>query len=337
MSNPEIDSSRARDGAGEALAAEYRALTDRAGFALLEDRIVVRVTGDDRVAFFHGMCTADLKRAKTGQVLPALFLTEHAHVIGEAFIWFEQEALTLETGLGAWPREKEQLEKLLVADDVEMEEVRPLAVLHVEGPNAADALAQAGISGAHSLKPWTCTKSVNAMLGRISRFGADAFSLLGDRMVLSEVANRLAQAGAPRVGEAVLEIIRVEQGLARVGIDTGDRTIALEARLERAISFDKGCYLGQETIERATARGGLKKKLFGLRLKRAVAPGATLSLDGKEVGRITSAVVSPRMGALGLSILHHSAWTPGAALAVRDANGETEAIVSEIPFQISSR
>ncbi len=337
VSIPEIDTSHAHDAGGNALAAEYRSLTEGAGFALLEDRMVVRVTGDDRVGFFHGMCTADVKRAKPGDILPALFLTEHAHVIGEAFIWFEDDALTLETGLGAWPREKAQLEKLLVADDVEMEELRPLAVLHVEGPKAADALAQAGISGAHSLKPWSCTKSVNAMLGRIARFGADAFALLGDRTVLSDVANRLAHAGASRVGEAALEVLRVERGLARVGVDAGEKTIALEARLERAISFDKGCYLGQETVERATARGGLKKRLFGLRFKRPVAAGVILSLDGKEVGRVTSAVVSPRMGALGLAILHHSAWTPGAVLAARDAKGETEAIVSEIPFQTSPR
>ena len=63
----------------------------------------------------------------------------------------------------------------------------------------------------------------------------------------------------------MLETIRIENGVARVGVDTTDKTIALEARLNRAISFNKGCYLGQETIERATARGGLKKRMFGLK------------------------------------------------------------------------
>jgi folate-binding protein YgfZ len=332
VSTPEIHSRPAQH-AGESTAAEYRALTERAGFALLEDRMVVRVTGDDRAQFFHGMCTANVKAAKPGEILPALFLTEHAHVIGEAFIWVEPDALTLETGLAQWPREKEQLEKLLVADDVEMEEMRPLAVLHVEGPNAADALASAGISGAHSLQPWHCSKSINAMLGRVARFGADAFSILGDRTALNEIGNQLVEAGATRVSEAALEVVRVEHGVARVGVDTSAKTIALEARLERSISFDKGCYLGQETVERATARGGLKKKLFGLRSKRTLKPGAALTLDGKEVGQVTTSVVSPRMGTLGLAILHHSAWTPGATLIAHDGGGETEAVVCEIPFQ----
>jgi len=129
----------------------------------------------------------------------------------------------------------------------------------------------------------------------------------------------------------VIEAIRIENGIARIGIDTGDKTIALEARLNRAISFNKGCYLGQETIERATARGGLKKRMFGLKFNTVDVPmaGAVLSLDGKEVGRVTSAVRSPRFGAIGLAILHHSAWTPGTDLKVGEGGVAT---VTELPF-----
>ena len=183
-------------GASVSSETEYRALTEGAGFRLLEDRMVVRVTGDDRVSFFHGMCSADVNGATTGDIVPALFLTEHAHVIGDFFIWVEEKALTLETELTAWPREKEHLEKLLVADDVEMEEFHPLSILHVEGPRAADALSAVEINGAHALKAWSCSKSVNAMLGRLPRFGSEAFSILGDRVVLSEIAERLKKADA---------------------------------------------------------------------------------------------------------------------------------------------
>jgi len=314
------------------LEAEYAALREGAGFRLLEGRMIVRVTGDDRVSFFHGMCSADVKGAHAGNILPALFLTEHAHVLGDFFIWFEETALTLETDLAAWPREKEHLEKLLVADDVELEEFHPLTVLHVEGPRAADALSSVEVSGAHTLKPWQCSKSVNAILGRAPRFGGDAFSLLGDRVVLSAVADRLGRGGAIAVSEAALDVMRIEHGVAKAGVDTSEKTIALEARLERSISFNKGCYLGQETIERATARGGLKKKLYGLRFARPVATGSDLFLDGKEVGRVTSSVLSPRLGAIGLAILHHSAWTLGAALVARGTDGDIEARVSELPF-----
>jgi folate-binding protein YgfZ len=318
--------------AAASLTAEYDALTKRAGFRLLDNRMMVRVTGDDRGSFFHGMCSADVKGAHPGDVLPALFLTEHAHVNGDFLIWFEEDALTLETELSAWPREKEHLEKLLVADDVEMEEVHALSILHVEGPGAADALASANIAGAPALKQWRCLKSVNVILGRVPRFGGDAFSLLGDRAVLTEIAERLARDGARAVSEAVLEVLRVEHGIARVGLDTSEKTIALEGRLERSISFNKGCYLGQETIERATARGGLKKKMLGLRFEHPVATASALYLDDKEVGRVTSSVMSPRLGAIGLAILHHSAWTPGGTLLARGPGGDIKAIVSELPF-----
>lgn len=328
MNASEADTGRSASSA----AGEYLALVGGAGFRILEDRLIVRVTGDDRVTFFHGMCSNDVKGAKPGAVLPALFLTEHAHVIGEFFMWVELDALTLETALEAWPREREHLDKLLVADDVEMEEFRALSVLHVEGPNAADALASAELSGAASLKPWTCAKSGNCILGRVPRFGSDAFSLVGDRMALAEIANRLESSGAVRVGANTLDVIRVENGLAKPGVDMTERTLALEGGLDRAISFNKGCYLGQETVERATARGALKKKLVGLRLERRVEAGTPLFLGGKEVGRVTSPVVSPRLGAIGLSILHHSAWQPGTEVVARDGGGESKAIVSEIPF-----
>src|SRR5208282_3766420 len=167
----------------------------------------------------------------------------------------------------------------------------------------------------------------------LPRYGGPAASVIVQRASIdSAIAVILAQApGSHRVDSSVLDTIRIENGVALVGVDTTDKTIALEARLNRAISFNKGCYLGQETIERATARGGLKKRMFGLKFNTAdfPAPGAVLTLAGKEVGRVTSAVRSPRFGAIGLAILHHSAWTPGTELKVGE---DGAAIVADLPF-----
>jgi hypothetical protein len=135
----------------------------------------------------------------------------------------------------------------------------------------------------------------------------------------------------------VLEALRIENGIARIGVDTSDKTIALEARLDRAISLNKGCYLGQETIERATARGGLKKRMFGIKFNGpAPSTGAVLNLAGKEVGRVSSAIGSPRLGAIGLAILHHSAWQPGTELKVGGSGTADEtgtAFVADLPFK----
>jgi tRNA-modifying protein YgfZ len=298
-----------------------------AGVLALDERILVRVIGDDRASFFHGMCTADVKGARPGTILPALFLTEHAHVIADAFIWVTPDALILDIDADAWTRTREHLEKLLVADDVEFEDATDLAVIDVEGPAALDA------TGAASLITWSFIETGGSLVGNLPRYGGPAASVIARRdSIDATLAAIMAKApGSRRIDASILETIRIENGVARVGVDTGDKTIALEARLNRAISFNKGCYLGQETIERATARGGLKKRMFGLKFycEGLPAVGAVLTLAGKEAGRVTSAVRSPRFGAIGLAILHHSAWTPGTELKVGDGGS---AIVMELPF-----
>ena len=301
-----------------------------AGVLPLDGRILVRVTGDDRASFLHGMCTADVKGARPGTILPALFLTEHAHVIADAFIWVAPDALILDIDAEAWTRTRAHLEKLLVADDVEFEDAEDLAVIDVEGPAALDA------TGAASLAPWSFIEALGSFVGNLPRYGGPAASVIARRNLIDPtIAAIIAKVpGSRRIDAAILEMIRIENGVARIGVDTTDKTIALEARLNRSISFNKGCYLGQETIERATARGGLKKRMFGLKFHSEGLPAAdaVLNLAGKEVGRVTSAVRSPRFGAIGLAILHHSAWTPGTKLKV-DEGGS--AIVSDLPFSQS--
>jgi folate-binding protein YgfZ len=298
-----------------------------AGVLPLDGRILVSVTGYDRASFLHGMCTADVKGALDGTILPTLFLTEHAHVIADAFIWVGPDALILDIDAEAWERTRAHLEKLLVADDVEFEDPEDLLVIDVEGPAALDA------TGAPSLATWSFNVVGEALVGNLPRYGGPAASVIARRDSIDPtIAAIIAKApGSRRIDASMLETIRIENGVARVGVDTADKTIALEARLNRSISFNKGCYLGQETIERATARGGLKKRMFGLRFHSEDLPaaGAVLNLAGKEVGRVTSAVRSPRFGAIGLAILHHNAWTPGTELKVGEGGG---AIVSDLPF-----
>jgi folate-binding protein YgfZ len=177
-----------------------------------------------------------------------------------------------------------------------------------------------------------------ALVAQVTRWGAPAFTILAARSSAPEIVARLAAAGGDgeirEVSIDAAEILRVEIGTARVGVDTNDKTIALEARMESAISFSKGCYIGQETVERATARGALKRRLMGLRIEGARVPAADarVTLAGKEVGHLTSPLCSPRLGVLALAILHHSAWTPGTAVTIHDADGELAAAVSELPF-----
>jgi folate-binding protein YgfZ len=334
---PNVGQSQLSDSAGTAVAADragYEAATNRAGVAEVGDRIVVRVTGDDRAEFLHGMCSADIKGAAPGSVVAALFLTEHAHVIAEFFAWVGTDAILIETGRAQWTRAREHLDRLLVADDVEFDDADALSVIDVEGREAPAAIRAVLGDAAASLDEWHYAAAADrTIVGSFPRFGAPAYSVLGPRAQAADLQKRLvaAVAGARHIDSAVLDTIRVEHGVAAVGIDTTEKTLALEARMERAISASKGCYVGQETIERATARGGLRKRMQGLRFRGGSRPasGATLTLGGKDVGRITSAVVSPRLGAIGLAIMHESAWQPGSIV---DVSGGGNAEVSDLPF-----
>lgn len=327
---------RASAGSGTdtaAFDADYDAVSRAAGVRVLDGRVVVRAVGDDRVSFFHGMCSADIKGAKPGSILPALFLTEHAHVIAELFIWVTDDALILDIDADSWTRARAHLERLLVADDVEFEDAPDVSVIDIEGPKARDAARIVGGDDAGSLAAWHSASVGGLRIANLPRLGASAVSIIASRAgrdsIVSKILNSIPN--SRRIDSAVLEAIRIENGVARVGVDTIDKTIALEARLDRAISLNKGCYLGQETIERATARGGLKKRMFGLKFRESRVPpaGASLSLAGKEVGRASSAIRSPRFGAIGLAILHHSAWQPGTELKVGE---DGLAIVAGLPF-----
>ena len=320
------------DGRAATFEADYDAVRRAAGVRVLDELVVVRVVGDDRVSFFHGMCSADVKGAKPNDVLAALILTEHAHVIAELFIWVTDDALLLDIDADAWTRTRAHLERLLVADDVEFEDASDVSIVDIEGPRALDAAGIVGGDGVASLAEWRSVSVGDLRIANIPRVGGPAVSIVAPRARVDSIVGKVIEsiADSRRIESAVIEAIRIENGIAQIGVDTTDKTIALEARLNRAISFNKGCYLGQETIERATSRGGLKKRMFGIKFKGpAPSVAAALSLGGKTVGSVSSAIRSPRLGAIGLAILHYSAWQPGTELKVDDGG---IARVADLPF-----
>lgn len=332
-----------RPATGDGLEADYRALTSGAGVRLCAERLVIRMSGDDRASFLHGMCSNDIKGLIPGNLIAALFLTERAHLIAEANVWATADALLLEMDRALWPAVRVHLERFLVADDVELEENADAVgygVIQIDGPHAAALVQEVFGEPASHCGAWRFNEATGgALVAQVTRWGAPAFTILADGASAPEMVARMTAAGSAHgeIREVSLdadEIVRVESGNARVGVDTNEKTIALEARTEPAISFSKGCYIGQETVERATARGALKRRLMGLRIDGARVPGAgsRVMLAGKEVGHLTSPLRSPRLGVIALAVLHHSAWAPGTAVKIEAADGEAAAVVSELPF-----
>jgi folate-binding protein YgfZ len=316
---------------------DYDAISFGIGIRLLDERLLVRVSGEDRISFTHGMCTADVKSLMPGGLSRALFLTERAHVIADCFIYaLEEPAFLLEVEQPRWVTIHEHLERFLVADDVEFDELKTLATLQIEGPASTDVVSEAFGPAVRQLKHWQHLTREGFLIAKLPRYGRPAFTIIAERNSLIAGAERMKRSH-PAIRELhaeTLEMLRITSGLALVGTDTNERTLALEARLEPAISFSKGCYVGQETVERATARGSLKRRLCGLRVTGNDMPnrGAVIKLAGKDVGYLSSVARSPEAEIIGLAILHHSAWAAGTPVSVVSDRGTLNAVISELPF-----
>ncbi|MGH7914403.1 MAG: hypothetical protein ACREPW_07110, partial [Candidatus Binataceae bacterium] len=239
---------------GAGVEAGYCALRDGAGVRLCTERAVIRMSGDDRASFLHGMCSNDVKGLRPGGLVAVLFLTERAHLIAGAIVWATADALLLEMERALWPAVRAHLERFLVADDVELQESgengeaedvkcdRAIqSVIQIDGPHAAAAVAAAFGEPAALPGAWRFGEPQGgALVAQVTRWGAPAFTILAGRASAPEIVARLAAAGGEHeireVSIHAAEIVRVESGTARIGVDTNDKTIALEARTEPAIS-----------------------------------------------------------------------------------------------------
>ncbi len=320
--------------------AEYRAARQAVALHDATYREALRITGEDRVSFLHGMVTQDVKGLAAGAATYAAMITVKGAMVADARL-VRREAdllLDLEPGMGA--KVQEFLGKFLISEDAELlDATGELGVLRLMGPRTADLLGAVSGSPFAALPP-DATRAVT-LAGQevlaVGRAGQEpGVDLLVPRAGLEAVWKGLVGAGGPfglkPLGWRAQEALRVEAGVPRYGQDMVDTTIPLEANLTNAISYNKGCYIGQEVIARATFRGHMNRKLAGLLLGATeAAPGTELKKDGKKVGWVTSVVRSPLKGqTVALGYVHRDHLEPGTVLTVGD--GPAEATVAALPF-----
>jgi folate-binding protein YgfZ len=269
------------------------------------------------------MCTADVAALAAGQGCRAAMLTIKGKLLGDLIVLADADALVLDVDALAAPKIKDALEKHIIMDDVTVE----------------DASASWSERGVHGEVPgWpSLARFGHAMQGVVRLVGVRELGMAGYRVLgaAADVAALVDPLGARVLDEDEAEVRRVEAGEPRYGRDMGEEHLPIESRLDEAISFTKGCYLGQEVIVRATQQGRINRKLVGLRLdgEGAAAAGTKLSHEKRpEAGTITSSVVSPRFGAIALGYVHRTVWEPGTRLVAHDARGERGATVVELPF-----
>jgi folate-binding protein YgfZ len=309
----------------DSLAAEYGALTERCGLVDRSERGKLALTGSETRQFLHGQVSNDIEALEPGQGCYAAFLTPKGKMLGDLRVLNLGDELFLDTERVSLQALFNMIRNFKLGSDVELHK-RTLerGLLSLVGPGAREA------AGAETLGPNEHDNAAGEIGGVPVRLVATAagVDLICDSERTSDL--RTALAGVPAVSEAAAEVVRVESGRPRYGLDLDDSVIPQEAALnERAVSFTKGCYVGQETVARLFYRGKPNRHLRGLRLSEPAATGDTLRLGEREVGRLGSSVISPAHGPIGLAIVRREA-APGDTVTVGDS-GVTASLV-ELPF-----
>jgi len=322
--------------------AEVRVVRTGAGVIDRTDRAFLTASGPDAADYLHRMTSNEVGGLEPGQGRYALQLDAQGHIIADFHLLRMDDHVLLETD---WLRRgplREVLEKYIVADDVEIADASALlAELQVEGPQSGRllkaAVSQGVLPGAEFNHGWVKFGETPVLVVKVSETGEDGYRLI---FVVEYAQNVWEALSAQRravewkpVGHAALNILRTEAGIPWYDADIDERTLPPEAGLEhRAISYTKGCYLGQEVVERIRSRGHVNRKLTGLRLSGPELPaaGAKLTAGGKEVGWITTAVHSPTLGAaIALGYVRREQLEPGTRL---DVEGGGTAEVTALPF-----
>jgi folate-binding protein YgfZ len=307
---------------------EYRVLREEAGVVDRSDRGKLRLRGAEATDYLQGQVTNDVEALAPGEGCYAALLDRKGHMradlrvlrLGDAELWLDTESIALDALL-------RHLEMYKIGRQVEVAEVsREHALFMVIGPTAAE------LTGVGALSPEHAHRELDvggvACRAVATDLGVD---LIAPAANADAVRASLLDAGVVDVSEAAAEIVRVEGGRPRFGAEMTEATIPAEAGIdERAVSFTKGCYIGQETVSRLHYRGKPNRHLRGLRLEAEAAPGQEIRLGEREVGSVGTACVSPALGPLALAIVRREA-EPGDRVSVGKNGGSAQVV--EVPFR----
>lgn len=280
----------------------YTALRESAAWLDLSARGKIRVAGEDRVRLLHAILSNDVTSLEPGQGNYHFLLDAQGHILADANLYLFADHVLLDVEPGETARVMEHIDRYIIADDVQLEDVTAsLATMALEGPEA-ERMAQGAIGA------------------RTSLTGQPGVWFFLDAAGKGELTERLERSGAVAATLEDANIVRVENGVPRYGDDFGGTNLPQETRQEsRAVSFTKGCYLGQEIVERIRARGQVHRILAKIAIAGEDLPqaGTAIVAGAQEIGKLTSPVYSPRLGqSLGLSIIRREFAAPGTAVAI---------------------
>jgi folate-binding protein YgfZ len=319
---------------------EWHAAGEGCGVFDASFRSFIHVTGSDRVSFLQGMLSNDVKSLAAGHGLHAAFLTQQAKLVSDLRVYADPDRLTLDALTWRADTLVEGLDRYLIADDVEL--IRPtddVPLLGLEGASASAVVGKVfgddAVCGGRYRHRKSRYAGVDLRIFEVSEVGGSGFLLSGPNVAAASLFEALCGAGAIPIGMDALNVLRVERGIPWVGIDMDEDVLLMEVGLDDAVSFNKGCYLGQEVVERVSARGHVNRRLTGLLLEGddVAAPGSTVFAAGAEVGWTVSSVVSFALQRpIALAYLRREVLEPGSRVQVSSGERQIDATVQALPF-----
>lgn len=301
---------------------EYAAVRDGGVGAIdLSARGRIAVSGSEAVMFLNGLITNDLKTLGENRWMPAAFPNVQGRLLAAVRVMRRNNDILLDTEAATREKVLKIIGRFTLAGDFKVADVTD-STRHIsfQGRGARELVAK--MFGVNDLPRDGVWQNENVTIVRATHTAEDGFDVIAE--------GALDTSGATRVSERVEEILRIEAGIGRYGRDMDESNVVTETNLDEAVSFTKGCYLGQEIIIRIKHRGHVAKKLTGLRFQtdRPIETGTVIkSTDNKEIGRVTSATFSPKLGtAVGLGYVRYEYLNPGTELIIGDVEATTQAL-----------
>ncbi len=316
--------------------AEFRALVSGCGVYEVKGRARIGLTGSDRVRWLNGMVTNNIRDLARGRGVYAFMLNPQGRILADFYVFNRGDRLFLDTDQSQAEKILATFDHYIIMDEVEVSNLSlESAIIRVGGPNSREVLRAAGLEVVE-LEPLEFADSAWQQMSltvlRTDHEAIELFELWLSPAHAPALRAALLKAGATPVGGAALESFRIASGIPRYGQDIRERDLPQETEQRRALNFSKGCYVGQEIVERIRSRGNVHRTFTGFVVDGALPPlGTKIQLDGKDVGEITSVASLPvatgeRLVALGY--VRREAASAGQELSAEGA----KLTVTRVPF-----
>ena len=296
-------------------------LRESAAWLDLSARGKIRVTGEDRARLLHAMTTQDVQALTPGQGCYAFFLNAQGRILGDVNIFCREDSFLLDTEPETRQKLYDHIDRYIIADDVTLEDVTgEMATVAIEGPQSAAVLERLGApvpEADYATRSWS-----GSIVARVSSTGAGGYSIFMLPIKKAELIGALAAAGIAEGTPDEARMIRIEQGKPRYGEEITERYLVQETAQLNAVSFSKGCYLGQEIVERVRSRAQIHRVLRRLAIDATEPPpaGTRLKSGDADSAEIASAVFSPALGKVAaLAYVRTQFAEPGTEMRLGDA------------------